>query len=113
MKKRSSAVWISATLIAMTSGTLLSLPANLNAQSKAVPLEGVRYNTATSIRDNLKIFAGKRVQIHLRSGKSLAGVVKKVSDHLIHLEKLDGREFFDALIRIEDISAFDTRFRKM
>jgi hypothetical protein len=41
----------------------------------------------------------------------MAGVVKEVGDHLVHLEKLDGKEYFDALIRVESINAMDARFR--
>jgi hypothetical protein len=29
----------------------------------------------------------------------------------MHLEKLDGKDYFDALLRIDNISAIDTRFR--
>ena len=47
------------------------------------------------------------------SGKTLTGVVKEVGNHLIHLEKLSGKEYFDALIRIENISAIETRFRML
>jgi hypothetical protein len=36
-----------------------------------------------------------------------------VGDHFVHLEKLAGREFFDVLIRIEDISAVEARFREL
>ena len=47
----------------------------------------------------------------LDSGKTLAGLVKGVGNHLIHLEKLDGKDYFDALILIEHISAIDVKFR--
>ena len=38
--------------------------------------------------------------VNIGTGKTVAGFVKEVGNHLIHLEKLDGKDFFDALIRI-------------
>ena len=75
--------------------------------------EGATFNVSQSINDNLKIYTGKEVVIHLRSGKSLQGFVKSVGNHFLHLEKLSGRDFYDALIRIEDVSAMEARFREM
>jgi hypothetical protein len=40
-------------------------------------------------------------------------LVKGVGDHLVHLEKLAGKEHFDALIRIDRIDAIDARFRQI
>lgn len=89
----------------------LMLPAKAEAKAKVVSIEGVSYNVSSSFRDNLNALIGKKVYLTLDSGKTFAGLVKKVGDHLVHLEKLDGKEFFDALIRIEHISTIDTRFR--
>jgi small nuclear ribonucleoprotein (snRNP)-like protein len=65
------------------------------------------------MEDNLKALIGKKVYVTLDSGKSFAGYVKEVGDHLMHLEKLDGKDYFDALLRIENINAIDTRFRNI
>lgn len=40
-------------------------------------------------------------------------MVKDIGNQLVHLEKLEGKEFFDALIRTEEICAIETRFRTM
>ena len=87
------------------------LPADVDADSKVVAIEGMSYNVDSSLADNLKSLAGKNVYVTLDSGKTLSGIVKAVGNHLIHLEKLDGKEYFDALIRIENISAIDAKFR--
>jgi small nuclear ribonucleoprotein (snRNP)-like protein len=63
--------------------------------------------------ENLKSLSGKKVYVTLDSGETLAGFVKEVGDHLMHLEKLDGKDYFDALIRIENINAINTRFRNI
>ena len=72
----------------------------------------MNYNVNASFADNLKSFVGVTVTVTLNSGQSFTGIVKEVGDHLLHLEQLQGKEFYDALIRIEDISAIDARFRK-
>jgi hypothetical protein len=86
----------------------------VEAQTKKVtPLEGVQFDTSLTMADNLKTYMGKDLTIHLRSGKSLQGYVKTVGSGLLHLEKLAGKDFYDALIRIEDISAIEAKFRDM
>jgi uncharacterized membrane protein len=82
-------------------------------QKKVTDLEGVKFDTAASLADNIKSFSGKDVFIHLKSGKTMQGYVKSVGSGLIHLEKLSGRDFYDALIRVEDISAIEAKFRDM
>ena len=84
----------------------------LPASAKTVEIKDVRYNVNFTMVDNLKGFTGKKVSLHLESGKTFTGSVKEVANNYVHLEKLEGKEFFDALIRIEDISAIDTRFRE-
>lgn len=100
-------------LVLMLSATFLAVPVEVEAKAKVVAVEGVSYNVDASMADNLKSFIGKKVYVTLDSGKTFAGVVKAVGNHFIHLEKLDGKDFFDALIRIEDIGAIDARFRNM
>jgi small nuclear ribonucleoprotein (snRNP)-like protein len=56
---------------------------------------------------------GKEVFISLRSGKTYQGRIKAVGDHFLHLERIAGKDFYDALIRIEDISAVEAKFRGM
>ncbi len=87
-------------------------PAQAQPRSVA-PVDGAKFDPSSTIKDNLKIYTGKDVVIHLRSGKSLQGYVKAVGDHLIHIEKLSGKDFYDALIRIEDITAIEAKFREM
>jgi hypothetical protein len=80
---------------------------------KAIPVEGARFETSYPLKDNLNTFQGKDVYILLRSGQTIQGYVKTVGDHFLHLEKLAGMDFYDALVRIEDISAVEARFREI
>jgi hypothetical protein len=93
-------------------GIVLFFPAWIQAQQPKVSVvEGVSYNVNGSVADNLKSCIGKKVSVTLNSGKGFTGTVKEVGNHLVHVEKLEGKEYFDALILIEHIEAIDTRFR--
>ena len=81
------------------------------AGAEAAELPGVAYSVNSSMADNLGSLLGKKVRVSLANGTSLTGTVKAVSNELLHLEKLEGKEFFDALVRIAEIGAIDTRFR--
>jgi hypothetical protein len=102
--------WSRGTIVALLSGALVAIPTGVIGGPQVVPVEGVGYSVGSSLADNLKLFVGKKVYLTLDSGVVMAGVVKEVGDHLVHLEKLDGKEYFDALILVEDISAIDARF---
>lgn len=53
-----------------------------------------------------------RVEVHLRSGTQLAGHVGGVGDHYAVLSKLTGKDFSDALIRLDDVVAVVAQVRK-
>lgn len=91
---------------------MLVVPHMADAGAKPTPIEGVSYQVNASMKDNIKTLVGKKVYVHLDSGTTLSGFVKEVGNHLIHLEKLDRKDFFDALIKIDTIIAIDTQFRK-
>ena len=82
------------------------------AGSKVVPVDGVNYTINASMMDNLNNLTGKSVTLTLDGGKTLTGVVRSVGSHLIHLEKIEQKEFFDSLIRIDSIQAIEVQFRK-
>ncbi len=63
-------------------------------------------NTSSDIRDVLRENIGKKiVYIKLGSGAELSGWVVKVGDHLVHIAKIPGVDFYDAVVRIDRISA--------
>jgi len=63
------------------------------------------------IKDILNENLNKRVTVRLETGESLEGFVTKVGEHLVHLSKITGRDFFDATVRIEKISSVIFRVR--
>jgi small nuclear ribonucleoprotein (snRNP)-like protein len=90
---------------------IISTAAAQTRSATAVP--GAKFEVSFSMKENLKAYIGKDVLIHLRSGHTFQGYVKAVGDQVVHLEKLSGRDFYDALIRIDDISAIEAKFREM
>ncbi len=105
---------ISRKMATLTVGLLLNgsllLMAGLG-QAGLAELPGLAYDVNTSLADNLKGLIGKKVHVTLANGATLTGNVKAVSNELLHLEKLEEKEYFDALVRIAEIGAIDTRFR--
>lgn len=99
-------------IIVATLFSLLFLGRVAEAKS-IVPIEGAKFDVSLSMKENLNLFIGRDVFVHLRSGKTLQGYIKAVGNDFIHLEKLAGRDFYDAFIRIEDISAMEAKFRDM
>jgi hypothetical protein len=57
-----------------------------------------------TIRSVLSAQVGKRVTLKLDS-EELTGVVRSVGDHAVHLGDLTGREFFDAVVDLDEVSA--------
>jgi hypothetical protein len=115
MKKIIGFILLAALIVTVYLGISLFFRTDALAQQKKVTaLEGVKFDTTASLADNLKVYEGKNIFVHLRSGKTFEGYVKSVGNGLVHLEKLGGgRDFYDALIRIEDISAIEAKFRDM
>jgi small nuclear ribonucleoprotein (snRNP)-like protein len=112
MTKKAKGLGLLGIAIALLFSTaLFALPKEAVAKTTVTAIEGMSYNVNSSMADNLKSLAGKKVSVTLDSGKTFTGFVKKVGEHMLHLEKLVGKDYYDALIRIEDISAIEAMFR--
>ena len=113
MGKSSRAALVLVMAMIIASPAILTVEAGAEAK-KPTLVEGARFDTSFPLKENLKTFMGKDVYILLRSGQTIQGYVKSVGDHFLHLERLAaGRDFYDALVRIDDISAVEARFREM
>ncbi len=66
---------------------------------------------AGEIPDVLRARVGKPVTLLLRSGKEYGGTVGDVRGQSVVLKAISGKEFYDALVRIDDISAVEIRNR--
>lgn len=52
---------------------------------------------------------GKKITVRLTSGEEITGVVKETTGELIQLSDLAGKEFFDAIIDANKLSAVIVR----
>jgi hypothetical protein len=62
-------------------------------------------SAAATVRDVLAENTGKRVIVRMDTGENLEGTVSKVGDSLVHISKISGRDFYDAVVRVDKISA--------
>ena len=78
-------------------------------QVAAAPLAVNKSDTVSGI---LAAQKGNRVTIRLQSGEELSGKVVTVGDHVLQLGELAGKEFFDAVIPMDGITAVIIRVRE-
>ena len=56
------------------------------------------------MRDSLKAKVGSKVTLQLLGGQEVSGKIVEVGDQAVHLSELTGKEFYDALVRLDHIS---------
>jgi hypothetical protein len=90
-------------VICMTGSTQTALTAT---QAK----ESVQLDAHVSMLENLLALKGKSVTVTFPGGQ-ITGTVKDAKDGLLHLEKLSQKDFYDAIVRIDQIVALEARVR--
>ena len=75
--------------------------------------EEVKYELkpAATMKTLLTDSLGKRVVSRLESSEEMEGTVTMVGERLVHISKLSKRDFFDAFVSIDRISAVIVRVR--
>jgi hypothetical protein len=68
-------------------------------------------NAQFGMKEVLISQAGKRVTVKTDSGETLEGTVTKVGDQLLHMSKLAGKDFYDAVIRLDKITSVVLKVR--
>lgn len=71
----------------------------------------IELKASTTMKDLLTENTGKRVAIKLVSGEEIGGTVTSVGNSLVHISKLAGKEFYDAAVSIDRISAVSLKVR--
>ena len=66
---------------------------------------------STTMREVLWENTGKRVALRLASGEEIEGTVTMVGNSLVHISKLAGKEFYDAVVNIDKVSAVRMKMR--
>ena len=95
-----------AVALAMFLGVALFIGPTL-VMAQDVPLEV----NADAIKVNLERQMGKRVRLRLISGQDVEGTVVAVGTAGVHVGRLAGMDFFDALVRLDQIAAVVVRVR--
>lgn len=85
----------------------LAVPQNLFAEEKKPDI-----NTSHGIRQILSSFTGQRVTLMTDSGEAMEGTVTSVGDHLVHISRLSGKDFYDSVVVIDRISSIVFRARR-
>ena len=90
----------------------LFVAALLVAGATVVFAEAPVLKAGDTLNSVLEGYKGKRVTIRLQGGEELTGRVKFISKELLHLEGLNGREFFDAVVDVSRIEALIVRVKE-
>ena len=64
-----------------------------------------------SIASVLEKQVGQRVTVILSSGTEITGIVRSVGEEVVHLSELSGKEFYDAVVSLDEIAAVTIRVR--
>ena len=62
-------------------------------------------SAAATVKDILSENINKRVIVRMDTGDALEGTVSKVGDGLVHISKISGKDFYDAVVRMDKINA--------
>jgi hypothetical protein len=73
--------------------------------------ENAKFNVGTTMVSNLASLTGKTITVTLSSGQTFTGVVSDAKDNLLYLTRITQREFYDALIAIDHISAIEMKVK--
>ena len=96
-------------LTLILSGPFAALRISSAAETPAAPPQ---LSVDIPLTENLTALKGKMVTVTLSSGQAISGMVKDVKNGLLHLEKLSQKDFFDAVIVVDKISAVEVRVRQ-
>jgi ABC-type phosphate/phosphonate transport system substrate-binding protein len=58
-----------------------------------------------TIREALQANVGKRVLLRLQAGEDIDGTVVAVTAGTVHIARLTGKDFYDAVVSLDKISA--------
>jgi hypothetical protein len=97
---------VKAVLLALLLGAAaFAAPALARAQDAAMEVN------ADAIKVNLERQIGKRVRLRLVSGQDVEGTVVAVGTAGVHVARLAGMDFFDGVVRLDQIAAVIVRVR--
>ena len=97
--------------ICLVAGIAIHITA-AQAEAGVVAVDGAKFITAKTMEDNIRGFMGKKISLLMNSGQKVTGKVKAVKQGKVHMESLEGAKYYDALVKISDVSAVIARFKE-
>jgi hypothetical protein len=94
------------TVLAIGGMLALTTSSAMLAEDQSLTVQGNQV-----LRDNLQKKVGAKVTLQLRGGQEISGKVMEVGETAVHLSELTGKEFYDAVVRLDYISALVVRVR--
>jgi hypothetical protein len=88
-------------LVIVTLALAGSLHRTAVAAEEARPLPPV----GESVKIMLDASVGRAVTLQMASGQEIGGTVAKVGDHVVHLARVAGRDFYDAVVVLDRVDA--------
>lgn len=86
-------------------GSTTAVP-NVSAETIKFELKG-----SATMKDVLTEYMGKRLVLKLAAGDEVEGIVTAVGNSLVHISKISGKEFYDAVVSIDKIGAIRMKAR--
>jgi hypothetical protein len=86
--------------VLLTMGGLMVAAPDMQAAEEKIELKA-----SDTMKEILGQRVGKRVTLRLESGENLEGTVTMVGNSLVHIARLAGKDYFDAVVTIDRISA--------
>ncbi len=85
----------------------------LAAGGKTVSAEEPKLEIRNSqtLKEVLLERVGKRTTLKMQSGEDIDGTVTMVGEQLIHVSRLTGKDFYDAIVRLDRINAVIIKVR--
>lgn len=87
---------------------MLVLAAVMPANAQEAKFEVAAFDTVKSV---LERNVGKEVILRMVSGPDVQGTVARVGDSVVHISKLSTMNYYDAVIRLEGITAVMVKAR--
>ena len=76
-----------------------------------VVADALKVGQSDNVMTMLEAQKGKRVSVKLASGAELTGTVRAVNKNIVQLGALSGKEYFDAVVNMNDIEAVVVRVK--
>lgn len=93
--------------LALGSVLTLTAPLSVFAEEQSLTVQG-----GQAMRENLQKKVGTKVILQLSGGQEVSGKVVDVGETVVHISELTGKEFYDAVVRLDHISALVLRVRE-